>query len=413
MLTTGVILILTCLVACAVWGAVWVNAARNDRMLPAVAEGLERAGGAPLPKLSVVLPMHNEAHDAPGCIETLRAQDYAELEIVLSLDRCTDETPAIARDAAAVDPRLRVVETEPIDGWWGKCVPMEEGAEAAGGAWLVFIDADTRLDPTLLRAAMGLALDRGWDMIGVLPRLTTGAAFERVVQPVATMQMMYMFQPQKINREADRRPFGLGPFMMLSRRAYDAAGLMASVKDDIQEDVAVARAVHAAGYRVGLASGDGLFDCRMFTRFHEFYHGWKRIFTRMSGNRVGRLRKYALRLLGMGVLLPAAQLAAVTMGIVSLATGATMLGTALILAGGAAFGVELGAIGRIYRRGGAGPLSRAAFPLGFAAVAWLLNDAASHLKAGRPVRWAGRDYVLTPRKGRRNAGPRTGGAGAR
>ena len=397
MLTLGVILIAVCVVATAVWATMLHTARLNDRMLPPAAEGLERRSTDPLPRLSVVLPMHNEAHDAPACIETLRAQDYPDLEIVLSLDRCTDETPAIAEATAAEDARVRVVRTTPIEGWWGKCVPMHEGAAAASGRWLVFVDADTRLDPRLLRAAVGLALDRGWDMVGVLPRLSTDAAFEHIVQPVATMQMMYMFQPRRINRDHDRRPFGLGPFIMLSRDAYEAADLMTAVKDDIQEDLAVARAVHAAGRRVGLAAGDGMFHCRMFGGFREFYHGWKRILTRMSGNRVRRLRKYALRLALLGVAMPIAQLAAIGVGVAALADGLAALGLAALAAAAIAFAVETAAVARVYRRGGSSRWSTLLFPVGFGVIAYLLHDAARGLVTGKPVRWAGRDYVLERR----------------
>ncbi|MFW5682833.1 MAG: glycosyltransferase, partial [Phycisphaeraceae bacterium] len=352
MLTLSIILIAICGIATMVWATVWHTARLNDRALPPVAEGLARQTDRPLPRLSVVLPMHNEAHDAPACIETLRAQDHPDLQIVLSLDRCTDETPAIAKAAAEEDQRVKVVETTPMEGWWGKCVPMHEVAAAADGEWLVFVDADTRLDPKLLRAALGLALDRGWDMVGVLPKLSTDRPFERIVQPAATMQMMYMFQPRRINREHDRRPFCLGPFIMISRDAYDAANLMTAVKDDIQEDLAIARAVHAAGRRVGLAAGDGMFECRMFGGFGEFYHGWKRILTRMSGNRVKRLRKYAARLALLGVAMPTAEVAALILGIVAAAQNRPILAAALMLIAAVAVATQFAAIRRIYRRGG-------------------------------------------------------------
>ena len=397
MLTLSVILIAVCVVATVVWATVLHTARVNDRALPAAVEGLHADRDAELPRLSVVLPMHNEAHDAPACIETLRSQDYPDLQIVLSLDRSTDETPAIAKAAAEHDPRIKAVETTPIEGWWGKCVPMHEGAAAADGQWLVFVDADTRLDPKLLRAAMGLALDRGWDMIGVLPKLSTDRLFERIVQPTATMQMMYIFQPRRINRDDDRRPFGLGPFIMLSRDAYDAAHLMTAVKDDIQEDIAIARAVHAAGRRVGLAAGDGMFHCRMFGGFREFYHGWRRIFTRMSGNRVQRLRKYAARLALLGVAMPAAEVAALICGIVAAVQNTPILAAPLLIAATAAMATQLAAIRRIYRRGGSSLASVLLFPVGFAVVAWLLHDAAHSLQRGKPVRWAGRDYVLERR----------------
>ena len=184
---------------------------------------------------------------------------------------------------------------------------------------------------------------------------------------------------------------------MLSRDAYDAAHLMTAVKDDIQEDIAIARAVHAAGRRVGLAAGDGMFHCRMFGGFREFYHGWRRIFTRMSGNRVQRLRKYAARLALLGVAMPVAEVAALICGIVAAVQNRPITAALLLIAAITAMATQLAAIRRIYRRGGSSLASVLLFPVGFAVVAWLLHDAAHSLKRGKPVRWAGRDYVLERR----------------
>jgi glycosyltransferase involved in cell wall biosynthesis len=87
-------------------------------------------------KLSAVLVAHNEAAQLADCLETLRFAD----EIVVVLDRCTDDSAAIARRFTD-----RVLE-----GAWEIEGPRRmAGLAAASGDWLFEIDADERVTPAL------------------------------------------------------------------------------------------------------------------------------------------------------------------------------------------------------------------------------------------------------------------------
>jgi glycosyltransferase involved in cell wall biosynthesis len=87
-------------------------------------------------KLSAVLVAHNEAAQLAACLETLRFAD----EIVVVLDRCTDDSAAIARRFTD-----RVIE-----GAWEIEGPRRmAGRAAATGDWIFEIDADERVTPEL------------------------------------------------------------------------------------------------------------------------------------------------------------------------------------------------------------------------------------------------------------------------
>ena len=87
-------------------------------------------------KLSAVLVAHNEAAQLADCLETLGFAD----EIVVVLDRCTDDSAAIAR---------RFTERV-LEGAWEIEGPRRmAGLAAATGDWLFEIDADERVTPAL------------------------------------------------------------------------------------------------------------------------------------------------------------------------------------------------------------------------------------------------------------------------
>jgi rSAM/selenodomain-associated transferase 2 len=97
------------------------------------------------PRISVVIPALNEADSIRAAIESIA--DGAG-EVIVADGGSSDGTAAAAASAGA-----RVISARR-----GRAAQMEAGARAATGDWLVFLHADTRLDPGWDEAL--LALDR-------------------------------------------------------------------------------------------------------------------------------------------------------------------------------------------------------------------------------------------------------------
>jgi glycosyltransferase involved in cell wall biosynthesis len=60
------------------------------------------------PLVSIGLPVCNEARHVDAALSALRTQDYASLEIIVCDNASGDDTLAICRRHAAVDPRIRI-----------------------------------------------------------------------------------------------------------------------------------------------------------------------------------------------------------------------------------------------------------------------------------------------------------------
>jgi len=65
-----------------------------------------------------------------------------------------------------------------------------------------------------------------------------------------------------------------GQLILVRRSAYDAVGGHAAVKDDILDDIGMAKAFKAADFKVRCLMIRELFSCRMYTGFSELWHGW-------------------------------------------------------------------------------------------------------------------------------------------
>ena len=95
------------------------------------------------PLVSVVIPCYNQAHFLGDAIDSVLAQDYAPIEIVVVNDGSTDDTAAVAGRYTSV----RLVRQENR----GLAEARNTGLAHSRGELLVFLDADDRLLPGALR----------------------------------------------------------------------------------------------------------------------------------------------------------------------------------------------------------------------------------------------------------------------
>jgi glycosyltransferase involved in cell wall biosynthesis len=87
----------------------------------------------------VVMPAKNAAAHIGEAIESVIGQGAEVGELIVVDDGSTDDTPAIVR--AFKDERIRLIKSERT----GVSAARNTGAQAATGAWLMFLDSDDRL----------------------------------------------------------------------------------------------------------------------------------------------------------------------------------------------------------------------------------------------------------------------------
>ncbi len=213
----------------------------------------------------------------------LARSDHPSLRVLIFDDGSTDGTPQLARAAGAT-----LVEgggdALPI-GWKGKPWALERARAHVGDAdWLCFIDADVRVDPAALSRIHTYAIENKVDLVSGFGRLEMGSFWERVVQPSVGGLILAGNDLAKINDDEDRdKAIANGQLILVRRAAYDAVGGHAAVRDDILDDIGLAKAFKKAGFRVRALHLRELFSCRMYTGFGELWHGWtKNLFPGME-----------------------------------------------------------------------------------------------------------------------------------
>jgi 4,4'-diaponeurosporenoate glycosyltransferase len=326
----------------------WVVAARFARRAS--------AARATAGRLSIIIPARNEAHNLPQLLASISSQNVRPHELIVVDDASTDRTAEVARTHGAT-----VIASAPLpDGWRGKTWACHQGASAASGELLCFMDADTWFEPGGL--AHVLAIYPG-GALSVLP-------YHAVRRPYEDLSMFF-----NISMAAGTVPDGLaGQFLLVGRAELALAGGHEAVKGKVLENFRLAGMFRAAGIPVRCASGRGIVSFRMYPQgLASLIEGWTKGFAAGAGHTPPLILALVVAWMS-GLMLP--PLCAVLTGHWPLWLGAWVLGAAQL----ALIARRLGAFGwaniLLY------PLPLCFF---FAVFAW------SAMRSGKKVSWKGRE----------------------
>lgn len=261
--------------------AVW-----NAAQLPKLGTGISRGASEVHPvsaasavrRLSVLIPARNEADNIADCLSSVLACSTSgrEVEVRVLDDSSTDGTGAIA--AAILGDRACVMRGRELpEGWLGKSHACAQLAEAAEGDWLLFLDADVRLQPLALEAAFTAAEAQGGGMVTGFPRQVTGTWLERLVVPLMVFTIICHLPVPLVRGSRDPRFVAAhGGFILIHRDTYARCGGHESIRGELVDDMALARAVKRAGEPVTLADITGHASMRMYHNAREVWNGYRK-----------------------------------------------------------------------------------------------------------------------------------------
>lgn len=105
-------------------------------------------------KISIIVPAYNVAPWLPRCLDSILAQSYQNLEVIVVNDGSKDETPVVMERYVKKDCRIRTVHKE--NG--GVTSARLAGLKVATGEWIGFVDGDDAIDPDMYQRLLNNAL---------------------------------------------------------------------------------------------------------------------------------------------------------------------------------------------------------------------------------------------------------------
>ena len=247
------------LITLALWSAGFLLLGRLQRGDKAGTPGL-------VPTVSVVIPARNEEHNLPTLLRSLASQPVKSHQIIVVDDGSTDRTAEIAQRFGA-----QVIPSRPLpDDWRGKPWACHQGAQAATGDLLMFLDADSWFEPD------GFAR--------ILSGYTGGAfsvgPYHAVRKPYEDLSLFFNF-----NMTVGTVPRGLfGQMLLVDRDSYLRVDGHETVKGRILENFWLAGRFRALDIPVQSVTGRGTFSFRMYPNgLRELIEGWTKGFAAGAG----------------------------------------------------------------------------------------------------------------------------------
>jgi 4,4'-diaponeurosporenoate glycosyltransferase len=229
--------------------------------------------------LSVIIPARNEEKNLDKLFISLSKQSVKVKEIILVNDNSTDLTPDIGKKYNA-----RVINLKSMpEGWVGKSWASYNGARAATGRYLLFLDADTVLKDNGIENILSF-LERNQGVVSVQPYHDLKKLYENLsmffnIILMAGMGVFTVFQTRI-------KPIGaFGPCLMCRKEDYNRIGGHRSIKGKIMEDIEIGKRFMKAKIPVYCLGGRGTVDFRMYPGgLKEMFTGWSKGFSSGAGS---------------------------------------------------------------------------------------------------------------------------------
>lgn len=244
------------------------------------------------PLVTICIPARNEENSIERCVRSAIDQQYPNHHVLVLNDGSTDGTTAILSSLSEQFPEtLTVISGKPKpNNWLGKSWACHQLSEQALGEILLFADADTWMEPgTVAKVVRAMGSDVV-DLITLWPQQKFGTFGEKTVIPLVYFALLtllptrYVYQspkwvPKFLQRNVDPLfAAANGQFMAFKKKSYQTIGGHQSVKNDVVEDVELAKNIKRAGYRMKMYHGQNAVSCRMYETHDELWEGFRKNF---------------------------------------------------------------------------------------------------------------------------------------
>lgn len=251
---------------------------------------IPRNGRELMASVAVLLPVRNEAQNIVDLVSSLKAQRaISDLQFYFLDDNSEDETLRLLNEATKGDERFKIISGAPLpDGWLGKPWALEQLRQEVSADYVVNIDADVRLAPLAICAAINLLNDQELDFVSPYPKQIATSFGERMIQPLLHWSWLSTV-PLRYAEKSGRSAFAVanGQFFAVRSAALEKIAGYTSIKSMVLDDMELARTLLRAGFKGTVADGAHLATCHMYNSWEEVKAGYGKSLWAAFGSKFG------------------------------------------------------------------------------------------------------------------------------
>ncbi|MCU1325612.1 MAG: glycosyl hydrolase [Bryobacterales bacterium] len=225
----------------------------------------------------MLIPARDEEANLAACLETVLSQSCVA-EVLVYDDHSADGTRAIIDSFAIRDARVRLAGTAPLPaGWCGKTFACSRLAAEASAPWLLFLDADARLEPLAVAGMVGEAKRRSATFLSCWPGLTMVSFWEKLLMPMLNFVVFSMYPaPLSLTRREPSLGLAHGACILVDKRTYDSVGGHTAVASEIFEDTRLAQVWRERGELSICLDGKDVVRVRMYRTPRQIWRGFQK-----------------------------------------------------------------------------------------------------------------------------------------
>jgi chlorobactene glucosyltransferase len=256
--------------------------------------------------VSILIPVRNEEDNILSLLQSIQQQNYHDYEVIILDDSSSDNTYNICSEFAATNTKFRVIRGKPLrDGWIGKNYACHQLAKEAKGRYLLFLDADEKINNSLINSAVHRMHIQNLCLLSLFTNQEMHTIGEWSVVPLMHYVLINLLPLRLILLIKKRASVAAasGQFMMFDAAIYHQRQWHQMVKNKVVEDVEIMKAVKAYNYNGEGLLANGMITCRMYKGYIESLYGFSKNFMAAFNYSIPGFLLYLLLLIGGPILI--------------------------------------------------------------------------------------------------------------
>lgn len=263
------------------------NSVQLKPVIPELKDNVSSADGT----VTICIPARDEEEVIEDVtLSALRQTDEQTSVIVLN-DNSTDQTGEILKRLKDDYPELTVINgrSKPDD-WLGKPWAAQQLLEQTQSDWVIFVDADTQLQPDFVSGIRFHIARYHLEGFTVWPRQILKSTAEKIIIPMVyyalltMLNSIYVYRPPRWMPSFIKQKFhpafaaACGQCMGFNRSALLDIGGFTGVKQKIVDDVELSRLMLYKNHPFRMFHGVGGISCRMYRNYQSVFEGFRKNF---------------------------------------------------------------------------------------------------------------------------------------
>lgn len=229
--------------------------------------------------VSILIPVKNEGRAVLNLLNSIKEQEYANLEVLILDDNSSDNTVEVCEDFCTYDTRFRIVKGVAHEsGWLSKNFSCHQLAAAAKGKYLLFLDSRAIIQNGLISNSVHRIKQGKMVLLSLLPNQIMASFGERLVVPLINFLLLNSL-PLRLVRLVNNPLLSAASsqFMLFEASSYHVYQWHAQVKDKAFMDVEIMKLVKSYQYQAETLLANGFIACRMYKSLSEALNNFSKM----------------------------------------------------------------------------------------------------------------------------------------